>query len=92
MTDIASQRGDEPPMKGEPPVRPTGEPGEAPSSDETVRSLVGRLNQMPDVRHDLVARVRSQLQQGRYESPEKVDQMLDAVLDDLLDHPGPQED
>jgi anti-sigma28 factor (negative regulator of flagellin synthesis) len=36
-----------------------------------------------EVRHDLVARIRSEIADGTYETPEKLDQAIDRVLDEL---------
>ena len=36
-----------------------------------------------EVRHDLVARIRSEIADGTYETAEKLDQAIDRVLDEL---------
>lgn len=45
--------------------------------------LLSRLNELPDVRQDVVDRVREQIANGSYETPEKVDAALDELLQDL---------
>ena len=36
-----------------------------------------------EIRHDIVARLKREIQQGTYETPEKLDQALDRLLDEL---------
>jgi negative regulator of flagellin synthesis FlgM len=43
-----------------------------------------RLQQLPQVREELVARVQSEIEQGSYETPEKIDQAIDDMLEDLI--------
>ena len=47
--------------------------------------LRGLFNTTPDgeIRHDLVARVRRQIAAGTYETPEKWQEALDRLADDL---------
>lgn len=42
-----------------------------------------RLRQMPDVREELVARIKAEVQAGRYDTEEKVDDLLDGLLVEL---------
>ncbi|MBI1369134.1 MAG: hypothetical protein GC162_10830 [Planctomycetes bacterium] len=44
--------------------------------------LLARLSDLPDVRHDLVDRVRSEIQSGEYETPGKLDAAVNALIDD----------
>jgi hypothetical protein len=37
----------------------------------------------PDIRHDLVARVRQEIAAGEYDTPEKLDRALDRLLNEL---------
>ena len=51
----------------------------------TAAQLLGRLNELPDVREDLVAKVREQILNGSYETPEKLDAALSELAKDLED-------
>lgn len=44
-----------------------------------------RLREVPPVRQELVDRVRAEIAQGTYETPEKFAQALDALLDDVAE-------
>ena len=44
--------------------------------------LLGTLKQMPDVRADLVERVRGEIAAGRYETDEKLEIAIDLMIDD----------
>ena len=44
--------------------------------------LLSRLSQLPDVRQDLVDRVRSEIEAGTYETPEKIDAVVRALAED----------
>lgn len=46
--------------------------------------LLSKLGKLPDVRHDVVDRVRAQIAAGGYETPEKLDIAVDGLLDDLV--------
>lgn len=46
-----------------------------------------KLIEVPPVREDLVARVRAQIEAGTYDTPDRMNQALDALLDDLHDLP-----
>lgn len=45
--------------------------------------LLGKLRDLPDVRQDLVDRVRGEIAAGTYETPEKLDAAAEAMIDDL---------
>lgn len=45
--------------------------------------LVSRARDLPDIRQDLVARIRSEIQSGSYETDEKLDYALGALLDEI---------
>jgi len=45
--------------------------------------FLGKLKELPDIRQDLVDRVRSEIEQGNYDTEEKVDAILDDVSQDL---------
>jgi negative regulator of flagellin synthesis FlgM len=46
-------------------------------------AIASRLGEIPDIRHDRVAAIRQQIAEGTYETPEKLDAALDALLDEI---------
>ena len=42
-----------------------------------------RAEESGEVRHDLIARIRREIEQGTYETPDKLEQALDRLLDEL---------
>jgi negative regulator of flagellin synthesis FlgM len=50
----------------------------------TIASLAGRIHEIPDIRVDLVQRVRQEIATGRYETPEKLEIAVNRIMDDLL--------
>ncbi|MFA5865569.1 MAG: flagellar biosynthesis anti-sigma factor FlgM [Phycisphaerae bacterium] len=46
-------------------------------------ALLGKYSEMPEIRSDLVAEVRGQIQAGTYETPEKWNQAIQSLLEDL---------
>jgi negative regulator of flagellin synthesis FlgM len=46
--------------------------------------LLDRLRSLPEVRQELVDRVRDEIASGKYESPEKLDEALQRLLQDLI--------
>jgi len=40
------------------------------------------MNAMPEIRTELVERVRGEIAGGRYDTPEKMDLAIDAMLDE----------
>lgn len=45
--------------------------------------LLSKLNELPDVRQDLIDRVRGEIQAGTYETPDKIDGAIDGLIEDL---------
>jgi len=45
--------------------------------------LLGKLRGLPEVRADLVARVRAQIDAGTYETDARIDAAVDALAEDL---------
>ena len=45
--------------------------------------LLSKLSELPDVRQDLVDRVRSEIAAGTYDTDDKVDALLDELNEDL---------
>jgi negative regulator of flagellin synthesis FlgM len=77
------------------PVEPTSPvvPGAPPAaaggvSDvveiSTAAALAAKVHEIPDVRADLVARVKQEIKAGTYETPEKIDTAVERLLEDLL--------
>ncbi len=44
---------------------------------------LSRLQEMPEVRTELVERVRAQIASGQYDSPDKISAALDNIVEDL---------
>ena len=51
----------------------------------TAAQLLARLNELPDVREELVAKVRGQILEGTYETPDKLESALSELALDLED-------
>ncbi len=47
----------------------------------TTAQMLSKMADMPEVRQDLVDRVRSEIKLGNYETPEKIDAAIDSLLD-----------
>jgi negative regulator of flagellin synthesis FlgM len=45
--------------------------------------LISQAHDVPEIREDLVARVRSQIASGTYETPERFDVAVDRLLDEV---------
>lgn len=45
--------------------------------------LLSRLHDLPDIRFDLVSRVKAEIQSGRYETPERLDKAVENLIDEL---------
>ncbi|QDU35410.1 Anti-sigma-28 factor, FlgM [Poriferisphaera corsica] len=50
---------------------------------EAARYLA-KIAELPDIRQDLVDRVKGEIAAGTYDSEDKVDSMLDSLAEDLL--------
>jgi len=48
-----------------------------------VSRLLSKLQDLPEIREDLVSRVRAELDAGTYETDAKIDAAIDAMLEDL---------
>jgi flagellar biosynthesis anti-sigma factor FlgM len=72
------------------PARAQTAPAERPSDrvelSDRARYL-SKLASLPDTRQDLIDRVRQEIAGGQYETPEKLDEAIANLLDDLQDHP-----
>lgn len=47
-------------------------------------ALAAQVHQIPDVRADLVARVRAEIAAGTFETPERLEVAVERLLDDLF--------
>ena len=91
MTDIGAI----PPLSPTPPVQPTHAPV-APQDNtapgwirdvvdiSTASILAARIHEMPDVRTDLVQRVRQEIEAGTYETEERINVTVDRLMDELF--------
>ncbi|MEM6393243.1 MAG: flagellar biosynthesis anti-sigma factor FlgM [Planctomycetota bacterium] len=61
---------------------PVNRPSDRAEFSDAARFLA-QLNDVPDIREDLVSSVKSAIDKGAYESPEKLDIAVDRLLDDL---------
>ncbi len=57
-------------------------PGDQLELSETSR-LLAKLAGLPEVRQDLVNRVRAEIEAGTYETPGKLDEAIEALAEDL---------
>lgn len=94
MTDIAPIGGGlvGRPVPIEPPTEPAaGRAGPAATPTRTARgadrvevsrmaSLLNQLREMPDIREDLIRRVRDQIASGAYDTPERIEGAIDGIL------------
>ena len=50
----------------------------------TAAKLAAKVHDIPDVRADLVARVKSEIEAGTYETPERVDATVNKLMEELF--------
>lgn len=67
---------------GSPTVHSTTRRGDRVEFSQTAQ-LLSRLQDLPDIRFDLVSRVKAEIAAGTYETSDKIDAALDGLLDDL---------
>ena len=53
------------------------------AAEAAIRAADARAAESGEVRHDLVARIRSEIAAGTYETPEKLDGALERLLDQI---------
>ncbi len=46
--------------------------------------LLSRLGDLPEVREDLVARVRGEIEDGSYDTDDKIDAAINSLLEDVV--------
>lgn len=44
--------------------------------------LLSRIHELPDMRQDLIDRIREQIQSGTYETPEKIEQAIQKLVEE----------
>jgi len=49
-----------------------------------IAKLAAKVQELPEVRADLVERVRGEIADGTYDTPERVDAAVERLMDDLL--------
>ena len=49
----------------------------------TAAKLAAMVRDIPDVRSDLVARVKAEIQAGQYETPERIERAVEGLMADL---------
>jgi len=57
-------------------------PGDVPP-DEVLAAWIRRAKQLPEVRTDLIERIKAEIAAGTYETPEKIEAAIDRLLEDL---------
>lgn len=70
------------------PVAQQGQPGRIERPSDRVElsdraRLLSKLASLPEIRQDLVDRVRGEIQKGTYDSPDRVEGALNSLIDDL---------
>ncbi|MEX0655793.1 MAG: flagellar biosynthesis anti-sigma factor FlgM [Phycisphaeraceae bacterium] len=64
------------------PTPPALRAGDKVQLSDTAR-LLSQLNDLPDIRQDLIDRVKAEIANGTYETPEKLDSAISNMLDEL---------
>lgn len=59
-----------------------GRRNDAVELSDTAR-LLSKLNELPEIRQELVDRVKDEIANGTYETPEKLDAAVQGMLDEL---------
>lgn len=78
LAQIAARRAAKMPQVGKQPPAA----GDSVQVSATAR-LLGQLKDVPEVRQDLIDRVRAEIAGGTYETDEKLDATVEAILDEL---------
>ena len=60
-------------------------PKRSPEDIKLARQLLDKVQQMPDVRQDLCEEVKRQIEQGTYETPERLEKAVNRLLEELFD-------
>ena len=71
-------------VKAAEPPRPASQVNQTDQLDISPEAdMVSRIHEMPDIRADRVAQIRQAIQDGTYETEEKMSMALDRMLDDF---------
>lgn len=46
--------------------------------------LAAKVQELPDIRPDVVARVKAEIEAGTYETPERIEVAIDRLMEDLF--------
>jgi negative regulator of flagellin synthesis FlgM len=66
-------------------IRPAGAAGISDVVEiSTIAKLAARIQEIPDVRTELVERVKVEVAAGTYETPERLDLAVDRLMDDMF--------
>ena len=66
-------------------IRPTESAGVTDTVEiSTVARMAAKIADLPEVRTELVERVKAELAAGIYETPEKMDIAIERLIDDLM--------
>ena len=65
------------------PLRPPSRPAACPVPKPSP-SLAAKIGELPDVRADLVARVKAEIENGTYETPERVEITVNRLMEELF--------
>ncbi len=72
----------------QPPLAPQGQTAPGWVADvvdiSTASILAAKIHQTPDVRADLVQRVKQEIESGTYETQERIDVTVDKLMDELF--------
>jgi anti-sigma28 factor (negative regulator of flagellin synthesis) len=76
-----------PPLRAQRPTQREASPSVQRADDKVevseVAMYLSKLRELPDVRTDLVSRLRGEIASGSYDSPEKLSAAIDAMIDDV---------
>jgi len=50
----------------------------------TAAALAAKIQEIPDIRADLVARVKGEIEAGTYETPDRIEAAVERLLNDLF--------
>lgn len=50
----------------------------------TAARLAAKISELPDVRSDLVAQAKAQIEAGTYETPERIEATVDRLMEELF--------
>jgi len=60
------------------------EPGQDVVEISTAGKLAAKIGELPDVRADLVARVKAEIENGTYETPERIEITVNRLMEELF--------